>query len=53
MIPKLYLVKVKNIKTKETRVRNVRLELEAYLKLLKDLNKDKRGFMLTEIIEVD
>jgi hypothetical protein len=53
MIPKLYLVKVKNIKTKETRVRNVKLHLDAYLKLLNDLNKEKKGFMLTEIIEVD
>ena len=48
---KIYIVKVKNTKTNETRVRNVRLEREAYLKMLQDLKKDKRGFMLTEIIE--
>jgi hypothetical protein len=48
---KIYIVKVKNTKTNETRVRNVRLEREAYLKMLQDLKKDKGGFMLTEIIE--
>lgn len=53
MSEKKYIVKVKNTKTNETRVRNIRLQREAYLKLLNDLNKDKRGFMLTEIIEVD
>jgi hypothetical protein len=53
MNEKQYIVKIKNTKTKETRVRNVRLESEAYLKLLNDLNKDKRGFMLTEIIECE
>jgi hypothetical protein len=51
MNDKMYIVKVKNTKTNETRVRNVRLEREAYLKLLQDLKKDKGGFMLTEIIE--
>jgi hypothetical protein len=51
MSEKKYIVKVKNTKTNETRVRNVKLQREAYLKLLNDLNKDKRGFMLTEIIE--
>jgi hypothetical protein len=51
MSEKKYLVKVKNTKTNETRVRNVKLQREAYLKLLNDLNKDKGGFMLTEIIE--
>jgi len=53
MSEKKYIVKVKNTKTNETRVRNIRLQLDAYLKLLNDLNKEKRGFMLTEIIEVD
>jgi hypothetical protein len=53
MSEKNYIVKVKNTNTKEIRVRNIRLQREAYLKLLEDLNKDKRGFMLTEIIEVD
>jgi hypothetical protein len=53
MSEKKYIVKVKNIKTNETRVRNIKLHLEAYLKMLKDLKKDKGGFMLTEIIEVD
>ena len=53
MSEKKYIVKVKNTKTNETRVRNIRLQREAYLKLLHDLNKEKRGFMLTEIIEVD
>jgi hypothetical protein len=51
MSEKKYIVKVKNTKTNETRVRNIRLEREAYLKLLNDLNKVKGGFMLTEIIE--
>jgi hypothetical protein len=51
MSEKKYIVKVKNTKTNETRVRNVKLQREAYLKLLEDLNKEKRGFMLTEIIE--
>jgi len=51
MNDKMYIVKVKNTKTNETRVRNVKLQREAYLKLLNDLNKEKRGFMLTEIIE--
>lgn len=53
MSEKKYIVKVKNTKTNETRVRNIRLERDAYLKLLNDLNKEKRGFMLTEIIELD
>ena len=53
MSEKKYIVKVKNTKTNETRVRNIRLERDAYLKLLNDLNRDKRGFMLTEIIEDD
>jgi hypothetical protein len=53
MSEKNYIVKVKNTKTNETRVRNIRLQRDAYMKLLNDLNKEKRGFMLTEIIEVD
>jgi hypothetical protein len=53
MNDKTYIVKVKNIQTKEIRVRNVRLEREAYLKLLNDLNKDKGGYQLTEIIELN
>ena len=51
MSEKNYIVKVKNTKTNETRVRNIRLQRDAYMKLLNDLNKEKRGFMLTEIIE--
>ena len=53
MNEKKYIVKVKNTKTNETRVRNIRLQREAYLKLLDDLNKDKRGFMITAIYEDD
>jgi hypothetical protein len=53
MSEKKYIVKVKNTKTNETRVRNIRLQRDAYMKLLNDLNKEKRGFMLTEIIELD
>jgi len=53
MNEKKYIVKVKNTKTKETRVRNIKLQREAYLKLLDDLNKDKQGFILTEIIECE
>jgi len=53
MNEKKYIVKVKNTNTNETRVRNIRLQRDAYMKLLNDLNKEKRGFMLTEIIEVD
>jgi hypothetical protein len=53
MNEKNYIVKVKNTKTNETRVRNIRLERDAYLKLLDDLNKEKRGFMLTAIYEDD
>ena len=51
MSEKKYIVKVKNTKTNETRVRNIRLQPDAYMKLLEALNKEKRGFMLTEIIE--
>jgi hypothetical protein len=50
---KIYIVKVKNTKTKEFRVRNVRLEREQYIKMLKDLNKDKGGYQVTEIIELN
>jgi len=50
---KIYIVKVKNTKTKETRVRNVRLEREQYIKMLKELNKDKGGYQVTEIIELN
>jgi hypothetical protein len=53
MNDKQYIVKIKKVKTNETRVRNIRLQREAYLKLLDDLNKDKQGFMLTEIIECE
>jgi hypothetical protein len=53
MIPKLYLVKVKNTKTKETRVRNVKLQRDAYMKMLQELNKEKNGFQLIEIVELD
>jgi hypothetical protein len=53
MSEKNYIVKVKNTNTKEIRVRNIRLQRDAYMKLLNDLNKVKKGFMLTEIIEVD
>jgi len=53
MSEKKYIVKVKNTKTKETRVRNIKLQRDAYLKLLNDLNKEKRGFMLTAIYEDD
>jgi hypothetical protein len=53
MNEKKYIVKVKNTKTNETRVRNIRLQREAYLKLLNDLNKVKGGFMLTAIYEDD
>jgi hypothetical protein len=53
MNEKKYIVKVKNTKTNETRVRNIRLQREAYLKMLQDLNKEKRGFMLTAIYEDD
>ncbi len=52
MNEKTYIVKVKNTNTKQTKVRNIRLQREAYLKLLDDLNKDKGGFQLTEIIEL-
>ncbi len=53
MNDKQYIVKIKKVKTNETRVRNVKLQPEAYLKLLNDLNKDKQGFILTEIIECE
>jgi hypothetical protein len=53
MNEKKYIVKVKNTNTNETRVRNVKLHLEAYLKLLNDLNKEKKGFMITAIYEDD
>jgi hypothetical protein len=53
MNEKKHIVKVKNTKTNETRVRNIRLQREAYLKLLDDLNKEKKGFMITAIYEDD
>ena len=53
MTEKKYIVKIKNTKTNETRVRNIRLERDAYLKLLSDLNKEKKGFMITAIYEDD
>jgi hypothetical protein len=53
MIEKNYIVKIRNTKTNETRVRNVRLEREQYIKMLKDLNKDKGGYQVTEIIELN
>jgi hypothetical protein len=53
MNDKIYIVKVKNTKTKEFRVRNVRLEREQYIKMLKELNKDKGGYQVTEIIELN
>lgn len=53
MSEKKYIVKVKNTKTNETRVRNIRLKRDAYLKFLEDLNKEKRGFMITAIYEDD
>ena len=52
MNEKNYILKIKNTNTKQTKVRNIRLQREAYLKLLDDLNKDKGGFQLTEIIEL-
>ncbi len=53
MSEKKYIVKVKNTNTKEIRVRNIRLQRDAYLKFLEDLNKEKNGFQLIEIVEVD
>ena len=53
MSEKKYIVKVKNTNTKEIRVRNVKLQREAYLKMLQDLNKDKGGYQVIEIIELD
>lgn len=53
MNDKIYIVKVKNTKTNETRVRNIRLQRDAYLKFLEDLNKEKKGFMITAIYEDD
>ena len=47
-----YLMKIKNTKTKETRVRNVKLNKEQYIKLLKELNKiNASGFQLLELVE--
>jgi hypothetical protein len=49
-----YIVKVKNVQTKETRTRNVKLNKEQYLKMLKELNRiDLKGFQLVSIIEFD
>jgi hypothetical protein len=53
MSEKKYIVKVKNTKTNETRVRNIRLQRDAYMKMLQELNKEKNGFQLIEIVEVD
>jgi hypothetical protein len=53
MNEKKYIVKVKNTKTNETRVRNIRLQRDAYMKMLQELNKEKNGFQLIEIIELD
>ena len=49
-----YILKIKNTKTKETRVRDVKLNKEQYLKMLKELNRiDLKGFQLVSIIEFD
>lgn len=53
MNEKKYIVKVKNTKTNETRVRNIRLQRDAYMKMLQELNKEKNGFQLIEIIELN
>jgi hypothetical protein len=53
MSEKNYIVKVKNTKTNETRVRNIRLQRDAYMKMLQELNKEKNGFQLIEIIELN
>jgi hypothetical protein len=53
MNEKKYIVKVKNTKTNETRVRKIRLQRDAYMKMLQELNKEKNGFQLIEIIELD
>jgi len=53
MSEKKYIVKVKNTNTKEIRVRNIRLQRDAYMKMLQELNKEKNGFQLIEIVEVD
>jgi hypothetical protein len=53
MSDKMYIVKVKNTNTKEIRVRNIRLQRDAYMKMLQELNKEKNGFQLIEIVEVD
>ena len=53
MSEKKYIVKVKNTKTNETRVRNIRLQRDAYMKMLQELNKEKNGFQLIEIVELD
>lgn len=52
MKEKNYIVKVKNTKTKETRVRDIKLNKEQYLIMLNELNKiNLNGFQLTELIE--
>jgi hypothetical protein len=53
MSEKKYIVKVKNTNTKEIRVRNIRLQRDAYMKMLQELNKEKNGFQLIEIVELD
>lgn len=49
-----YILKIKNTKTKETRVRDVKLNKEQYLKMLNEVNKiDLKGFQIIELIECE